>query len=62
MTKEIDEDLDGIKDAVGNYQRKLKDAVAGIESNEGTQIVPKAQQFGIKHGEVTVKISGVDNR
>ncbi|MGH9983163.1 MAG: hypothetical protein ACRD8W_04310 [Nitrososphaeraceae archaeon] len=34
MTKEIDEDLDGIKDAVGNYQRKLKDAVAEIENDE----------------------------
>lgn len=41
MTKEIDEDLDGIKEAVGNYQRKLKDAVAEIE-NEGIQIAPEA--------------------
>lgn len=30
MTKEIDEDIDGIKDAIDNYQRKLKDAVAEI--------------------------------
>ena len=45
ITKEIDEDPDGIKDAAGNYQRKLKDTVAEIENHEGTQIVAETQQL-----------------
>ena len=51
MTKEIDEDIDEIKDSVGNYQRKLKDAVAEIE-NEGIEIVPESPPTRIKHGKI----------
>jgi hypothetical protein len=53
VTKEIDEDLDGIKEAVGNYQRKLKDAVADIE-NEEMQIAPETQRLESR----MVKIQG----
>jgi hypothetical protein len=31
---ELDEDVDEIKDAISNYQTKLKDAVAGIEDTK----------------------------
>jgi hypothetical protein len=35
----INEDLDEIKSAVNNYQRKLKSAIAGIEAiNDGRSV------------------------
>jgi endonuclease III-like uncharacterized protein len=35
LTEKIDEDLDEIKDAVGNYQNKLKTAVIDLENGTG---------------------------
>jgi hypothetical protein len=40
---EIDEDLDDIRTAVGNYQKKLMDAVARIE-NEREEPLPVTQK------------------
>jgi hypothetical protein len=40
---EIDEELDEIKTAVANYQKKLMAAVSGME-NESEQTVPVPQQ------------------
>lgn len=43
LTEKIDEDLDEIKAAVGNYQSKLKAAVAEIE-NESAETMPMTQK------------------
>ena len=44
LTEKIDEDLDEIKAAVGNYQHKLKAAVAEIENEIIIETVPMTQQ------------------
>ncbi len=52
ITEKIDEDLDEIKDAVANYQNKLKTAVVEIE-NERSETVSMTQQ--VESGIVRIR-------